>query len=501
MHIMNDFKKNRGSKMVLFAGLMSFVINTTTQAGDKEEMNRQKPNIIFVLADDLGWTDINSFDPLNRDYYETPNIDQLAGQGLMFTQAYANAANSAPSRAALMSGQYYPHQPIYHVGSPSEGELIPAPNATSLPLEKTTLAEALRHGGYQTGFIGKWHIGDPPVSGPKQQGFDVNIGGYHAGNPGNWEGGYFKPNNNPYINDAKQGEYLTDYLTRKAIGYIKDHQKEPFYLQLSYYTPHKPLQAPEKIIEQYKKKDGIDGHNNPVYAAMIDVLDNNIGKLMQTLKNTGMANNTIFIFLSDNGGLGGYEYLDHEANNITDNSPLKGGKTTYFEGGVRVPLIVRWPEVITPETECKEPVMGTDLYPTLLAAAGIEQQENYLLDGKNLMPLFKHPNTGFEENRELYWHFPGYPNAAWRTSPVSVIRYGKWKLLKFYEEFYQTGDVELYNLENDVSERNNVAEKYPETRLNLQNKLEIWLQKNNAPTPKTKKNIREVGPTKVGAGH
>lgn len=235
---------------------MFFLIHTLTAFSQEKESSHSlnSPNIIFVLTDDLGYADINCFDPLQRDYYETPNIDKLAAQGMKFTQAYTNAANCSPSRAAIFSGQYYPHQPFYHVGEPSQGKMIPAPNAHALPLEKFTVAEALKQGGYSTGFIGKWHIGEPPTSGPRQQGFDTNMGGYNVGNPGNWKGGYFQPNNNSYIDDANEGEYLTSYLTRKAIEYIEEHQNESFYLHLSYYTPHSPFQAPEQLINKYKQK-------------------------------------------------------------------------------------------------------------------------------------------------------------------------------------------------------------------------------------------------------
>lgn len=453
-----------------------FFISPFTEA--ISQVNK-KPNIIFVMADDLGWADINAFDPMHRDYYETPNIDRLARQGMKFNQAYTNAANCSPTRAALISGQYYPHQPIYHVGNPSQGKMIPAPNAHALPLDKITVAEALKQGGYHTGFIGKWHIGDPPATGPKQQGFDLNVGGYDAGNPGAWEGEYFQPNNNPYIDDAKKNEYLTDYLTRKAIDFIEDHREQPFYLQLSYYTPHSPFQAPEQLIRKYKQKNGRDGHDNPTYAAMIESLDSGVGQLMDKLSELGIAENTIFIFYSDNGGLGGYGYLGHEESNVTDNSPLKGGKTTFYEGGIRVPLIIRWPEVIAPGSQSEEPVITIDFYPTFLDAAGIRKPEHYLLDGLSLMSLFKNPDTMLDRPA-LYWHFPGYPNSAWRTGPVSVIRQGPWKLMKFYEN----DQIELYNLNQDISEQHNLASDQPKTRQRLQNELEQWLEQNHAPMPK-----------------
>ena len=445
--------------------------------------SQSPPNIVFVLADDLGWTDINVFDPKNRGYYETPNIDQLARQGIMFTQAYSNAANCAPTRAALMSGQYYPHQPIYHVGSPSQGKMIPAENARHLPPEKVTLAEALKKGGYTSALIGKWHIGSPSETGPTGQGFDLNVGGYMAGNPNNWEGEYFAPNNNPYIDDAGENEYLTDYLTRKAVAFIEDHADEPFYLQLSYYTPHTPLQAPEARIRKYQAKEGTGGHDNPTYAAMIESLDRGVGRLMETLDRMELAEETIFVFYSDNGGSGGFHDLGRKDNGVTDNSPLKAGKGSFYEGGIRVPLIVRWPEVIRGGTRSDEPVIGIDFYPTFLEAAGLEKPEGYQLDGASLMPLFREADAALGREA-LYWHFPGYPNAAWRTSPVSVIRSGPWKLMKFYED----DRLELYNLAEDVGEQHNLAEERSQKRKQLHEWLQRWLQQNDAPMPKHRDN-------------
>ena len=465
--------------------LLLFAPKIIAQTPPEKSSLKRQPNILFILVDDLGWADVNCFDPLNRGYYETPNIDRLAQEGMKFTQAYSNAANCTPSRAAIMSGQQYPHQPIYNVGKhPRPGlkkDLVSAYNADALPLQKVTLAEALRAGGYKTGFIGKWGIG-ASSNRPEQQGFDINIGGYIAHNPGEWEGGYFEPNNNPYINDAYQGEYLTDYLTRKAQEFIETNRNGPFYLQLSYYTVHSPLQAKEKLLQKYKKKKGTGKHDNPAYAAMIESLDQNVGKLMNTLKSLDIAQNTIVIFFSDNGGVGGYGYLGHPDNYITDNSPLKGGKTTYYEGGIRVPMIVRWPKVIQQGTRCNEAVIGVDFYPTLLKAAGIDQPENYKLDGQSILPLFKNPLSKLDK-RALYWHFPGYPNNVWRTSPVSVIQYGNWKLIKFYEDFYKSGEVQLYNLDTDMSEKHDISTSEPEIAHKLLTKLEIWLEESNAPMP------------------
>lgn len=467
--------------------LFSFLLFSCSENLDSESNH---PNIIFILADDLGITDINSFDPLERTFYETPNIDHLGEQGMKFLQAYTNAANCAPTRAAMLSGQYYPNQPIYHVGRPGggrtePGEMMSAENADELPLDKITDAEMLQQAGYATALIGKWHTGSPPEFGPKQQGYEVNIGGSGHGNPGGWDGGFFEPNNNPEINDAEEGEYLTDYLTRKAIDYITENREGPFYLNLSFYTPHWPLQAPAHLVEKYEQKEPDGGHQNATYAAMIESMDTNVGKIMDAIDELGIANNTMVIFMSDNGGIGGYEYIEGrpESDNIivagvTDNRPYKGGKTTYYEGGIRTPLMIRWPGVIEPGLATSEPVIGIDLYPTYLELAGIAQPENYQLDGVSLTSLFDNPNGSL--NREaLYWHFPGYPNSRWRTGPVSAIRSGPWKLLKFYE----TDHVELYNLEDDPGEENDLAEDMPEQRDEVKRQLETWLQETNAPMP------------------
>lgn len=478
-----------GTVIITF-GMVVSVPSVSAQQGSDDPGRQDQPNIVFILADDLGWTDVNSFDPLGRTYYETPNIDQLVGQGIKFTQAYTNAANCSPTRAAMLSGQYYPNQPVYHVGTPREGKLIPVPNKPVLPVQKVTLAEALKQAGYRTGFIGKWHIGDPLETGPARQGFDTNVGGNARGYP-YWDGGYFQPNNNPYIDDARENEYLTDYLSRKAVEFVSKHQQDPFYLQLSYYTPHTPYQAPATLVDKYKQKKFDRGHDHPTYAAMIESLDCGVGALMKTLKALGIQENTIVIFYSDNGGRGGYEYLSDreeydEDHNVTDNSPLKGGKTTYYEGGIRVPLIVRWPAVITSGTQSEQPVIGIDLYPTLLEAAGITPPEDYELDGVSLLPVWNNPETTLQREA-IYWHFPGYPNNIYRTGPVSAVRSGSWKLLKFYE----TDHVELYNLAEDIGEQHDLADERPQMRDKLRNQLEEWLEANDAPLPKKRDEQQE----------
>lgn len=450
------------------------------------------PNIVFILADDLGYTDVNPYTPHDpyarhkQPFYETPNIDRLAQQGMLFTDAYANAANCAPTRAALMSGQYYPRQPIYTVGSGARGEaadraLRPAENVTTLPRDKVTIAEVLRAAGYATGFLGKWHLGDPPTHGPLQQGFDVNVGGYGAGHP-EWSGGYYQPDNNPHIDSTRIGEYLTDYLARKASEFIRAHQNEPFYLQLSHYTPHGPLQAPKARVAKYQPKAPANGHHNAAYAAMIESLDRSVGRIIHTLDALGLAEDTIVIFTSDNGGHGGYRSIGLAENGFSDNAPLKGGKGSFYEGGIRVPLLVRWPGQVTPGSASTEPVMSLDFYPTLLDAAGLEPPEGYVLDGQSLLPVLTGDASTLDRDA-LYWHFPGYLQAygpgTWRTAPVSVIRAGPWKLIQFYEDHR----LELYNLDDDLGERHDLADRRPAKRQALHQQLTRWLEAMDAPLP------------------
>jgi arylsulfatase A-like enzyme len=311
-HSCQALKKSLFKAMIIFLGLcFSFSEDLTGQNIQNFHPSVSAPNIIFIMADDLGYTDINSFDPLRRTFYETPNIDRLAEQGQKFLHAYSSAANCAPTRAALVTGQYYPNQPIYHVGDSGPGAMIPAENAHKLPTEKVTSAEVLQKAGYKTALIGKWHLGDPPTHGPQQQGYEINVGGYSAGNPGNWEGGYFEPNNNPYIEDAYDGEYLTDYKARKAIEFIRENREGPFYLNLSLYTPHWSLQAPDHVVEKYDQKDPEGGHHNATYAAMIEMMDNSVGKITDAVDGLGIAEETIIIFYSDNGGEGGYEEIEN----------------------------------------------------------------------------------------------------------------------------------------------------------------------------------------------
>lgn len=436
----------------------------------------EKPNIIFILIDDLGWKDVSY---MGSDYYETPNIDRLASNGVVFTNAYAPAANSAPSRACMLSGQYTPRHGVYTVGSSERGEshtrkLIPTPNTINLADSVTTIAEMLKKADYKTISIGKWHVSEDPCS----QGFDINIGGSHAGHPKS----YFSPYKNPNLEDGPEGEYLTDRLTSEAISFIKNNSLHtngnPFFLYLPYFTVHSPLQGKEEIIEKYKKKKGIYGQQNPVYAAMIKSADTNIGRILETLNQQGISDNTLVIFFSDNGGI----------TSTSSQKPLRAGKGSYYEGGIREPLIMKWPNKFPQGKIIDEPVSGVDFYPTILEVAILEKEENLLLDGVSLVSLITLDKS--LERDALYWHFPIYLEAynqeldesrdpLFRTRPGSAIRKGKWKL----HEYFEDGGLELYNLENDLSEQYNLAEEMPEKVEELHLMLKKWREDIGAPVP------------------
>ncbi len=444
-----------------------------------------RPNIIFIVADDLGWADLSSY---GSQYYETPNIDSLAAAGMKFTSAYA-CPNCAPTRAALMSGQYAPRTGIYTVGSGARGlekfrKMIPVPNRTELALSVVTVAEVLHAAGYRTASMGKWHLGGGKYL-PTNQGFDINIGGNERGAPG--RGGYFSPYNNPNLIDGPPGEYLTDRLTEEAVRFIKANRDRPFFLYLPHYAVHTPLSAKPDLVAKWKRKPPVGGQSNPVYAAMIDSLDQGVGRILQTLDEVGLADRTVVIFYSDNGGVGGYHRAGVEANEITDNAPLRGGKGMLYEGGIRVPLIVRYPGVTKPGSVSDVPVINVDFYPTLAEIAGAKLDPDQVLDGTSFLPVLASGGRARAARPPLYWHFPGYLQGkadvgAWRTTPAGAIRMGDYKLI----EFFETGTIELYNLRADISEQNNLATKMPDKARELHERLVAWRKATHAPMPKKK---------------
>ena len=447
----------------------------------------KKPNIVFVLIDDLGWFDVG-FN--GSKYYETPNIDKICSDGMRFTSAYANAANCAPTRACFLTGMYTPRHGIYTVGNADRGKakdrrLIPTKNTITLERKFVTIAEALKPAGYTSASMGKWHMGDDPEFGPIGQGFDVNIGGGRWGTPPK---GHFEPFGTPNLEKAPKGEYLTDRISDEAVKFIEANKVGPFFLYLTHYAVHSPVQAKKDITAKYASKTPSNGQKNPKYAAMIESVDQGIGKILKKLNDLGIADDTAIIFFSDNGGV----------HPTTSHGPLRGSKGAYYEGGIREPMAVKWPGVVKPGTVCDEPVIGIDFYPTLLEMAGAKTPKATKLDGVSITSLLK---GGTSLSRDaIYWHMPGYlqgriPDSrdqAFRTRPVSVIRSGKWKLMMFHEEWSLDGGrekidtnnaVELYDLKNDIGEKNNLANINKSKRDELLDKLLAWIKKTNAPIP------------------
>ncbi len=445
----------------------------------------RKPNFVLVLVDDLGYKDAGF---MGSRFCATPEIDRLASRGVVFTNAYANAPNCAPSRACLLSGQYAPRHGVYTVGTPERGpahlrKLIPTPNRTTLAADVVTIAEALRPVGYVRASVGKWHLGRDPEFGPLAQGFDVNIGGGRAGHPRS----YFSPYDNQNLADGTAGEYLTDRLTDEALNFIESNKDRPFFLYLPHFAVHTPLQAKRELIEKYKQKGVVDGRGNARYAAMIESVDNGVGRLMAKLDELDLADDTLVIFFSDNGGHG----------KVTSMAPLRGSKGMLYEGGIRVPLVMAGCGVARPDVS-ETPVIGTDLYPTILEMAGAAPPINHPLDGKSLRPLL---DGGSDLGRDaLFWHFPAYlegygkTKGAWRTTPAGAVRRGDWKLIEFFEGHR----LELYNLKDDIGERNNLAGAMPDRARQLHDVMQRWRASVKAPVP-TKRNPR-YNPSRE-AGH
>lgn len=442
----------------------------------------EKPNIVFILADDLGYTDLGCY---GSTYYETPNIDRLAADGLRFTQGYSCGPNCQPTRAALLSGQYGPRTGVYTVGSIDRFDwqsrpLRPVDNVTALASDTVTLAEALQSAGYVTGMFGKWHLGNADAEHPSQQGFDEAIAS---------QGRHFNFKTDPKTEHAEDA-YLADFLTERAIDFIRRHAKEPFFLYLPHFGVHSPFEAKQDWIEHFRDKPAAGGHHDPVYAAMIASVDESVGRIRDSLRELGLAENTMVIFSSDNGGVGGYERAGiKKTPGITDNAPLRGGKGMLYEGGIRVPYLYCWPGQII-EGVRDTPINSVDLYPTLLDLAGAVTPEGHVLDGSSYRIYLTSDFAIADQRQPLFWHFPGYLGAgknSWRTLPVSVIRDGDWKLMEFLED----GRLELYNLSDDVGEDHNLAESEPDRTRALHAKLIAWREEIGAPLPTPNKKLRK----------
>lgn len=441
-----------------------------------ETKSGQKPNIIFVMADDLGYTDVACF---GSSYYETPNIDRLATQGMRLL-SHHHCQNCTPTRAALMSGQYGARTGVYTVGGIdrfdwSKRPLRPVDNVTELPLDRDVIAQQLKLAGYATGMFGKWHIGQNGDYHPSRRGFDEAIVSM---------GEHFNFVTRPPV-DYPEGQYLADFLTDRAIDFIQRHRDQPFFLYLPHFAVHAPHHAKPELVDKFQVKPGVGGHKNPTYAAMIASVDESVGRVMRTLDDLHLADNTVLIFTSDNGGIGGYVREGiKKGGDITDNAPLRSGKGSLYEGGTRVPFIVRWPGVTRPGSECEVPTIHVDLYPTLLELAGAPHPSQ-TLDGESLVPLWRDASSSLKREA-IFQHFPGYLGAggdSWRTTPVSLIQIGDWKLMEFLED----GRLELYNLKDDVGERHNQASEQPERVKRLHARLVAWRTEVQAPMP-TKNN-------------
>jgi arylsulfatase A-like enzyme len=456
-----------------FACLVPIVVSLVATSGSSADA-AEKPNIVFILADDLGWTDLGC---QGSKYYVTPNIDRLAAEGMRFTDAYTCGPNCQPTRAALLSGQYAPRTGVYTVGGIDRFDwqsrpLRPVDNVTKLPLEKVTVAQVLKQSGYATGMFGKWHLGNDAEHHPAKRGFDEAIES---------SGRHFN-----FATDPKQkvpeGTYLADWLTDRAVDFLRRHKDEPFFLYLPHFGVHSPREAKEEIIARFKDKPAAGGHHDPVYAAMIASVDESVGRLMATLKELNLDRNTLVIFSSDNGGVGGYAAAGvGKANSITDNAPLRGGKGMLYEGGVRVAFQARWPGVIAEGKTCSTPIISVDMYPTLLEVAGVSPPRDYALDGVSVLPVLKSDGR-MNFDRPLFWHFPGYLGAgmgSWRTTPAGAIRRGDWKLLEFFED----GRLELYNLAQDIGQKRDLATSEPQRVKALHEELVAWRKAVDAPMP------------------
>ena len=428
------------------------------------------PNIVVILVDDLGWMDLHC---QGNPLLDTPQLDRLAKQGMRFTDAYAAAPVCTPTRAAMMTGKsparlaITNHAPGHRPGFVPKGQdLAEAETLTYLPLGEVTIAERLKKAGYATGFIGKWHLSHrkgadangpwEPQLRPEHQGFDLNIGGCDRGGPPS----FFEPYGIPNIPPRRKGDYLPERLADECISFLRTNQAKPFFLCWWDYSVHYPIQAPEQLIQKYRQRPGV---KDPAYAAMIEGMDTAIGRVLQELDFLGLATNTLVLFTSDNGSLFG-------------NEPLRANKGFLYEGGIRVPWIVRWPGIVKPGSTCSVPVISTDTYSTLLEAAGLKPVPEQAPDGESLLPLLR--QTGSLQRKALYFHYPNYAFHQ-RNRLGGAIREGDFKLIRNYDD----DSLELYNLAADLGETRNLSATHPEMTQRLTAKLESWLKSSGARMP------------------
>jgi arylsulfatase A-like enzyme len=450
----------------LLCTAIAFLCAVSTSAADQLD----RPNILFILVDDLGWRDLGCY---GHEIHETPNIDKLASVGMRFTNGYAACPICAPSRAAIMTGKFPSNTGFVdnYISEMKGTRLGRSKERQLLKLEEVTLAESLKAAGYQTGFLGKWHLSATnDIRLPTEQGFAVNVAGGWWGHP-RGKTGYFSPYQMAHLADGPKGEYLPDRLTSEAIRVMDEFSKQdrPWLLYMSYYTVHAPYHAKPEKTRTYAEKAseaGLDNFNAK-YAGMVESLDENVGRMLQWLDEKGLRKNTIVVFTSDNGG--------HRP--ATSNRPLRGFKGDLFEGGIRVPCIIDWPGVIKPGSVSDTPVHGVDFYATLLAMTGLPPQPENHEDSVNLVPLLK-GDTDFERG-PLVWHYPVAKPITPQSKPGSVIRVGAWKYLRFYED----GREELYNLKDDIGETKDLARSMPEKAAEMKAQLDAVLKAHDAAIP------------------
>lgn len=472
------------SKLVYSASAVLFSVSSFAQ-----NQVTQKPNIVFILADDLGYTDLSC---MGSKYYETPNIDKIASHGMVFTNGYAACQVCSPSRASILTGKFPARHGITNWIGEASGEdwrkmnrsskLLPADYTHNLPKEYITLPEALKQAGYKTFFAGKWHLGEKG-SWPEDHGFDINMGGWDAGSP---KGGYFSPYENPNLSDGPNGENLEMRLANETVKFMKGNKYKPFLAYLSFYAVHGPIQTTNAKWKKYRDKAekmgiaengfAMEHHlpyrlhqDNPVYAGLVESMDDAVGVVLNSLKELGLDKNTIVIFTGDNGGVtSGDSYS-------TNNAPLRGGKGYQWEGGIREPYFIEVPWMKLNGKKCDIPVSGTDFYPTILDLAGLPLRPDQHNDGVSLLPLLKDEQIA---DRALIWHYPHYGNQG--GDPSSIIRRGDWKLIHYYEDDHE----ELYNLKTDLSEATDVSAKNQNIVKRLHVELFDYLQKVGALFPK-----------------
>lgn len=436
----------------------------------------ERPSYVLILADDLGWRDLGVY---GSTYYETPNIDRLAAEGVRFTDAYAAGNSCSPTRASILTGKYpaRTHVTDWIPGRTPDGAALKIPHWTNfLRHAETTLAEVLSEAGYRTAAIGKWHLGQKGWW-PEDHGFDVSVGGSHAGSHGSMFPPYWPKEKIERLGwrsfpNERPGEYLTDRITREAEAFLDRHGDEPFFLYLSHYAVHTRIQGKPELVAKYEAKQPTGPQANPEYAAMVEGLDQSVGAVLEKLEEIGASERTVVVFFSDNGGLS-------KNGAITSNLPLRGEKSTEWEGGVRVPLIVKWPGRAKAGMTVEEPAISVDLLPTMLEIANVEPPED--VDGKSLVPALE-GDASFQRG-PIFWHYPHY-NAHTpiiTCTPYGAVREGPFKLIEWYED----GRTELYDLREDIGETRDLAAAMPEKARELQKKLHGWRESVGAqmPTP------------------